>query len=100
MNSVLWWIRRDLRINHNPALNAALKGGKLVIPVFILDERLLSSLVTCRQRFLLSGLNDLSRQLLERGSGLIIRRGNPVLELQKLVQETRARLIFAEEDYS
>lgn len=100
MNSVLWWIRRDLRINHNPALKAALKEGKPVIPVFILDDRLLSPSLTNRQRFLISGLSALRDHLQERGSRLVIRRGNPVAELRRLIQETGAGMIFAEEDYS
>lgn len=100
MTPVLWWIRRDLRINTNSTLKSALKNGNAVIPVFILDDRLLNTPATNRERFLFSGLQELKLQLQEKGSGLVIRRGNPVAELQRLVQETGARMIFAEEDYS
>jgi deoxyribodipyrimidine photo-lyase len=97
---VIWWIRRDLRINHNPTLKAALDERRPVIPAFIIDDRLLSSLETNRQRFLFSGLRELHDQLSKMGCGLVIRHGDPVAELNKLVQETGALKIFAEEDYS
>ena len=39
----LWWIRRDLRIQDNSALLAAQRSGNSVMPVFILDEKLMKS---------------------------------------------------------
>jgi deoxyribodipyrimidine photo-lyase len=100
MSPILWWIRRDLRINNNPTLKTALKIGDAVIPVFIQDDRLLKTTNSNRQRFLLSGLQELGKQLLDRGSGLVIRHGDPVVELKRLIQETAATLIYAEEDFS
>ncbi len=100
MTVALWWIRRDLRLVDNAALSSALKSGHVVIPVFILDDRLLIKPFNRRSRFLLNGLIDLKSRLEERGSGLVVRRGDPVVELQKLVQETGAEHIFAEEDFS
>ena len=40
-DTVLWWLRRDLRLADNDALAAALAGGRRVVPVFILDPVLL-----------------------------------------------------------
>jgi len=37
------WFRRDLRINDNPALLAALAESDEIIPVFILDPTLIKS---------------------------------------------------------
>ena len=39
--TVLWWLRRDLRLADNDALATALAGGRRVVPVFILDPVLL-----------------------------------------------------------
>ena len=36
-DTVLWWLRRDLRLADNDALAAALAGGRRVVPVFVLD---------------------------------------------------------------
>ena len=43
MTRLIWWIRRDLRLEDNTALTAALKNADEVIPVFVLDKRLLAS---------------------------------------------------------
>lgn len=34
-HTVLWWVRRDLRVADNPALAAALQSASRVIPVFV-----------------------------------------------------------------
>ena len=96
----LWWIRRDLRLNDNPALYNALAQGSPVLPVFILDPRLLAQPAQNRQRFLFSGLRQLDEELRQRGSRLLIRRGLPEEVLPALVAESRASAVFAEEDYT
>jgi deoxyribodipyrimidine photo-lyase len=95
----LWWIRRDLRLSDNPALHEALKRGP-VIPVFILDPHLLEHTPAHRRVFLFGGLAELDAELKKRGSGLVIRKGKPELELFNLIVETGAQAIFAEEDYT
>jgi deoxyribodipyrimidine photo-lyase len=98
----LWWIRRDLRLADNQSLQAALAGGGSIVPVFILDPALLSSRFVGEKRlvFLVGGLRELDRSLRERGSYLIVTQGQPLQQLAKLQQETKANAIFAEEDTS
>ncbi len=101
MTTTIWWIRRDLRLADNPALHAALAYGDGVIPAFILDpffDRMAAS--TKRLAFLYGGLRSLDADLTARGSRLIVRRGEPLLALAQLVQETGASHIFAEADVS
>ena len=100
MKTAIWWIRRDLRLNHNPALQAALQTGLPVIPLFILDPVLLSNPPSNRQNFLISALKSLDQSLQISGMRLIIRQGKPLQVLQKLVAENETAAIFAEEDYS
>lgn len=100
MQPVIWWIRRDLRIQQNPTLKAAVETGLPVIPVFILDDWLLQNSAQKRLLFLTDGLKSLEVSLKELGSGLVIRQGNPLVELRRLVSETNARIIFAEEDFT
>ncbi|MXW55291.1 MAG: deoxyribodipyrimidine photo-lyase, partial [Gemmatimonadales bacterium] len=38
MTPVVVWFRRDLRLHDNPALAAAAKSGRPVVPLFVLDE--------------------------------------------------------------
>lgn len=92
----IWWIRRDLRLSDNPALQAALKAGS-VLPVFLLDPRF-DSVSLRRRNFLYEGLRVLDEQLQARGSCLTLRRGEPVEALRRLLAETGADAIYAERD--
>jgi hypothetical protein len=38
MSSTLLWLRQDLRLEDNPALQAAVARGGPIVPVYILDE--------------------------------------------------------------
>lgn len=102
MNTAIWWIRRDLRLNDNQALAAAMRQASTVIPVFILDPGLLASpyVGQARLAFLFDGLRALDAGLRAGGSALIIREGDPLDALVALREETGAEDIFAEADIS
>jgi len=100
MKSVIWWIRRDLRLENNPALHAALQIKLPVIPLFILDPKLLENPPSQRQVFLFNALHSLQNDIANLGNALILRKGNPLQVLHQLFQETEIETIFAEEDYS
>jgi len=101
-DAVIWWVRRDLRLGDNPALQEALLRGGSLIPVFVLDDRLLKSPNSSdyRTAFFLGGLRSLDAELRSRGSYLVILRGDPVQELSLLLDETQAVAILAEPDVS
>ena len=94
----IWWIRRDLRLIDNLTLHSALTTGD-VIPVFILDPAF-SSQSPRRQSFLYEGLHVLDTDLKKRNSYLVIRSGKPAEVIRKLIEETKANSIFAEEDFT
>jgi deoxyribodipyrimidine photo-lyase len=102
MTTAIWWIRRDLRLTDNQALAAALAHAEQVIPAFVLDPALLDSPTAGDKRvaFLLGGLRRLDGGLRARGSRLVVRRGEPRVELGALLEETGSTGIFAEEDHS
>jgi deoxyribodipyrimidine photo-lyase len=102
MKTAIWWVRRDLRLSDNETLLRALESTEQVVPVFVLDDVLLKSPYNSQRRleFLLHGLRRLDGDLQARGGRLIIRHGNPVVELEKLVRESGAGAIFAEADHS
>jgi deoxyribodipyrimidine photo-lyase len=102
MTTAMWWIRRDLRLTDNQALNAALSHAEQVVPAFILDPCLLSSPYVGPKRlaFLFEGLRHLDSELQARGSYLVVHRGDAWDELVALLAETGAEDIFAEEDFS
>ncbi len=84
--TAIWWIRRDVRLSDNPALHAALEHGT-VIPLFILDPRLLSRTPQRRQAFLFGGLRELDESLRQRGSSLVLRMGDPLQALSQILGE-------------
>jgi deoxyribodipyrimidine photo-lyase len=71
-----------------------------VVPVFILDPFLLRKPAEKRHRFLFAAINALDDDLRQRGSRVIFREGVPVEQMTRLVAETGAKAIFAEEDTS
>lgn len=102
MRTAIWWIRRDLRLVDNQALDAALADAEQVIPLFVLDPTLLTSTRAGAQRtaFLFGGLRALDADLRSRGSRLVVRRGDPAAVLAALCGESGAGAVYAERDYS
>ena len=100
MATAIWWVRRDLRLNDNDALRAALAHNTDVVPVFVLDTTLLAApdVAAKRVAFLWGGLRALDADLRARGSRLIVRHGDPAVELARLVAETGAEILCAEAD--
>ncbi len=96
----IWWIRRDLRLRDNQALQAARNDGSCVLPLFILDSALLKNSAENRRAFLFSALHSLDKELQRRGSRLFVREGRPLRVLTELIQELGVSAIYAEEDYS
>lgn len=102
MSRVVWWLRRDLRLDDNSALAGALAAADETLPVFVLDDHLLGSarLRGARIAWMLEGLRALDADLRERGSSLIVRRGDPATELSALCLEAGASAVFFNRDIS
>lgn len=89
---VLVLFRHDLRLTDNRALDAAVRTGRPVVPVFILDEESpgLRPIGGARRWWLHHSLNALSRDLAERGARLLLRRGRCPSVVEALLRETGA----------
>jgi deoxyribodipyrimidine photo-lyase len=100
--TAIWWIRRDLRIQDNQALKAALDSNQTIVPVFILDSRLLQSSYASPQRiaFLFNGLRAIQADLLQYKGRLILQEGEPRAVLAHLMEASGASRIYAEPDCS
>jgi len=99
---VIWWLRRGLRLSDNQTLHAALQTGLPVLPLFIIDPRLINSPYVGPKRlaFLWESLRQLQADLQRRGSTLIVRRGIPAEVLPAMSAEFPIQGIFAEPDVS
>ncbi len=100
--TAIWWIRRDQRLVDNAALHAAMIDANHIVPLFILDDQLLSSRYSSDKRtaFMFDGLRSLDADLRAIGGTLIVRCGDPIEVLRQVMQETSATRIFAEHDFS
>lgn len=96
MNSPsLCWLRLDLRLADNPALQAAVHRGGPVVPVFIWapDEEGDWPPGAASRWWLHQSLAALAADLREAGSRLIIRRGPSLAALRALARETSATAV-------
>ena len=68
----IFWFRRDLRLEDNTALNAALLYHNKVLPIFIFDTNILEELEEKDPRvsFIYSTLKAIDNELSKDGSGV------------------------------
>lgn len=99
--TVIHWFRRDLRLTDNTALNAAVKDGEQVVPVYVLSDwqKTHGWTGSIRQQFLCGCLESLSTDIETLGSTLILRTGRADLEIEKLIKETKASAVYVNRDY-
>ncbi|ACB75946.1 cryptochrome/photolyase family protein [Opitutus terrae] len=108
MTPTLLWFRQDLRLQDNPALHAALARGGPVIPVYVWEESCESPAAegarandgwaaqpgAASRWWLHHSLEALDAAVRERGGRLILRRGDPLAELQEIVRATGAKGVY------
>ena len=99
------WFKTDLRIIDNETLYRASQKSELIVPVYCFDESHFETTQygfkktgSFRAQFLLESLYDLDASLRALGSGLIIVKGKPEIEIPKLVQEYKAQKVVAKRE--
>ncbi len=90
------WFRRDLRINDNPALLAALAESDEIIPVFILDPTLIKSAGSKRLAYLGQSLHHLDASLDKK---LHVIAGNQITVLNDLIKRYNATTVHISAEY-
>jgi len=97
MDTALVWLRRDLRLDDNPALVAALRSARNVIPVYIFapEEEGQFQPGKCSRWWLKASLDTLGRDLAQLGSRLVLKRSPETAPaLLSLAKETGATAVF------
>jgi len=97
----LVWFRRDLRLHDNPALSAACKECKEIVPLFVFDEPLLRRHVfgSACVGFMLGCLEDLRGSLAAKGLTLVWRTGEPIDTVLRTAQEGAVDAVYWNRDY-
>lgn len=95
------WLRRDLRLDDNVALNRALASGRPILPVFIFDSTILRHLQRNdpRVQFIYERLKSIHEKLRKRGSGVLCLHGDPVAQWKVLIHTCRVREVYFNDDY-
>jgi deoxyribodipyrimidine photo-lyase len=101
MENVLFWHRRDLRIEDNAGLFRALKSGGKVIPIFIFDETILNKLPSTDQRviFIHQTIQKLKAEYLNLGSDLHIFFGKPTDLIPEIATKFKVQTVYTNRDY-
>jgi len=107
MRTIIVWFKTDLRLHDNETLVKAIAQSDLIVPVFCFDdshfvesEYGFQKTGNFRAQFLLESLIDLDKNLRELGSGLLILKGNPEVEIPKLVSKYKASKVVAKREVS
>ena len=100
MAPAIVWFRRNLRLDDNRPLDAALRAHDGVVPVFVLDDHYLTEdFSPPRLRFLSESLCELEADLAAKGSRLLIRKGAAGEALAALARETGADAVYSHFDH-
>jgi deoxyribodipyrimidine photo-lyase len=96
------WLRDDLRVADNPALDAAARRGLPVIVVYVLDDGSDGSrpLGAASRWWLHHSLASLANDLEAIGGRLTLRRGDAAAEITSLAEETHAGAIYWNRRYT
>lgn len=95
------WLRRDLRIEDNTALNNALAREKNVQLLFIFDAAILDRLEKddARVSFIFEQLLAIDEKVQKKGSSVLIRYGSPKDIFSELHHEIGLNSIYINHDY-
>ena len=98
----LFWFRRDLRLDDNRGLFAALKAGLPVLPIFIFDTNILNKLsdkTDARVSFIYNQVKSLKEKIEKLGGSFYVAYGNPVEIIDKITNELPVKYLFTNKDY-
>ncbi len=97
----LVWFRRDLRLQDNPALQAALDAGHVPVPVYIHAPHEEGDWAPggASNTWLHRSLAALDADLRARGSSLVLRQGDSQAQLQALIEQTGAVAVYWNRKY-
>ena len=99
---VIFWFRRDLRVEDNAGLYHALQSGYRVLPIFIFDKNILDRLENRHDRrvsFIHGALNALQEKMIAAGSSLKVIHDTPENAISRLLSDFDIKAVFANHDY-
>ena len=105
MKRALVWFKTDLRLHDNETLVLAMEQSDEIIPVYCFDEAHFKTTKfgfkktgNFRAHFLLESLMELDKNLRAVGSGLIVVKGKPEVEITKLIEKYNVQKVYAKDE--
>jgi deoxyribodipyrimidine photo-lyase len=97
----IFWFRRDLRLDDNNALFQATSSDLPVLPVFIFDTNITGELRIDDPRlsFIYEALLSINNRLAEYGSSILVIKGDPLAEWEKLAERFDINAVYINKDY-
>jgi deoxyribodipyrimidine photo-lyase len=100
----LFIFRRDLRLDDNTGLLAALAQSEQIIPCFIFDPQQVGKQNSYRSmnaiQFMIESLEDLANQLKNKNGKLYIFYGSSEKIIKKLIKDENIKAVFCNRDYT
>jgi len=98
---VVFWFRRDLRIDDNTGLQAAIATGEKVLPIFIFDKNILEELPKDDHRvtFISALLDDVNAALKKHSRTLAVFHDTPEKVLEKILADNKITAVYTNHDY-
>ncbi len=98
---MLFWFRRDLRLEDNAGLYAALNESFPVLPIFIYDTSILGKLpkIDARLDFIHSSIALLQKQLELKGKSMVTVKGEPLEVMEQLIESYAVQKVITNRDY-
>lgn len=95
-NVTIVWLRQDLRVQDNSALQSAVATGARILPVFIDDDKAAGRWVPgeASRWFLHRALASLEQSLGKYGGRMYYRKGESLAELRALIDASGAGRVF------
>jgi deoxyribodipyrimidine photo-lyase len=105
MKTAVVWFKTDLRLHDNETLIKAIAQSNEIIPVYCFDASQFETTSfgfkktgNFRAQLLLESLIDLDANLRTLGSGLLVVKGKPEIEIPKIVEQYKAYKVFAKRE--
>lgn len=97
----IFWFRRDLRLEDNTALAAALNSGLPVLPVYIFDTGIISNFRRSDPRvtFIYETLSSINEELRKYESCLYVKTGTPERTWSEIITLFSIESVFANKEY-
>ncbi len=96
---IIFWFRTDLRLNDNPALHAAARKSRHIIPIFIDDANAGRPLGQSSLWWRAASLNALDASLRRLGSSLLFYQGDTLATIKDLIEKTGADAVYWSRSY-